>query len=128
MQEDLHMSDTMWNLGISTFYIGYLVGQLPGNLWLAKANPRWFLPSTMVAWGAATICTPALTKYADSLRYHAAASCVLTTRSSGAGFAALRFFTGLAEAPFFPGITLSEYRIKKIPASDHHFNKTDMGQ
>lgn len=54
------MSDTMWNLGISTFYIGYLVGQLPGNLWLAKANPRWFLPSTMVAWGAATICTPAL--------------------------------------------------------------------
>ncbi|KAK1468539.1 major facilitator superfamily transporter [Colletotrichum melonis] len=81
--EHLH---TMWNLGISTFYIGYLVGQLPGNLWLAKANPRWFLPSTMVAWGAATICTPAL--------------------KSGAGFAALRFFTGLAEAPFFPGITL----------------------
>ncbi|GJC98663.1 major facilitator superfamily transporter [Colletotrichum higginsianum] len=62
MQEDLHMSDTMWNLGISTFYIGYLIGQLPGNLWLAKANPRWFLPSTMLAWGAATICTPALTK------------------------------------------------------------------
>ncbi|GKT60147.1 major facilitator superfamily transporter [Colletotrichum tofieldiae] len=86
MQEDLHMSDTMWNLGISTFYIGYLVGQLPGNLWLAKANPRWFLPSTMIAWGAATICTPAL--------------------KNGAGFAALRFFTGLAEAPFFPGITL----------------------
>ncbi|KAK2033295.1 major facilitator superfamily transporter [Colletotrichum zoysiae] len=86
MQEDLHMSDTIWNLGISAFYIGYLIGQLPGNLWLAKANPRWFLPSTMVAWGAATICTPAL--------------------KNGAGFAALRFFTGLAEAPFFPGITL----------------------
>lgn len=62
MQEDLHMSDTTWNLGISTFYIGYLIGQLPGNLWLAKANPRWFLPSTMIAWGAATICTPALKK------------------------------------------------------------------
>lgn len=66
MQDDLNMSDTMWNLGISTFYIGYLVGQLPGNLWLAKTNPRWFLPSTMVAWGAATICTPALTKYANN--------------------------------------------------------------
>ncbi|KAJ0349246.1 hypothetical protein COL154_011705 [Colletotrichum chrysophilum] len=64
MQEDLHMSDTMWNLGISTFYIGYLIGQLPGNLWLAKSNP------------------------------------------SGASFAALRFLTGLCEAPFFPGITL----------------------
>ncbi|KAI8183659.1 putative transporter [Colletotrichum sp. SAR 10_75] len=65
MQEDLHMSDTMWNLGISTFYIGYLIGQLPGNLWLAKSNPR-----------------------------------------CGASFAALRFLTGLCEAPFFPGITL----------------------
>ncbi|KXH57375.1 major facilitator superfamily transporter [Colletotrichum salicis] len=84
--DNLHISDTMWNLGISTFYIGYLIGQLPGNLWLAKANPRWFLPSTTIAWEAATICTPSL--------------------KSGAGFAALRFFTGLAEAPFFPGITL----------------------
>ncbi|PNH59667.1 hypothetical protein VD0002_g7894 [Verticillium dahliae] len=86
LQEDLHMTDTVWNTGISTFYIGYLVGQLPGNLWLAKANPRWFLPSVMVAWSAATICMPAMT--------------------SGAGFAVCRFFIGLAEAPFFPGITL----------------------
>ncbi|KAH9228125.1 hypothetical protein K456DRAFT_1729408 [Colletotrichum gloeosporioides 23] len=86
MQEDLHMSDTMWNLGISTFYIGYLIGQLPGNLWLAKSNPRWFLPSIMLLWGSATICTPAL--------------------KNGASFAALRFLTGLCEAPFFPGITL----------------------
>lgn len=30
------------------------------------------------------------------------------TNRSGAGFAACRFFTGLAEAPFFPGITLSK--------------------
>lgn len=60
MQEDLHMSDTIWNLGISAFYIGYLVGQLPGNLWLAKASPRWFLPCAMLGWSACTICTPAL--------------------------------------------------------------------
>ncbi|KAI7913477.1 MFS transporter [Pyricularia oryzae] len=86
MQEDLHMSDTIWNLGVSTFYIGYLFGQLPGNLWLAKASPRFFLPCVMLAWSVCTICTPALT--------------------NGAGFAAIRFFTGLAEAPFFPGITL----------------------
>ncbi|KAH6680028.1 MFS transporter [Plectosphaerella plurivora] len=86
LQEDLNMSDTMWNLGISTFYIGYLIGQLPGNLWLAKANPRIFLPTVMLAWSAATICMPAMT--------------------SGAGFAVCRFVVGLCEAPFFPGITL----------------------
>jgi MFS family permease len=88
MQEDLHMSDTVWNAGISTFYVGYLIGQLPGNLFLAKANPRWFLPSIMLGWSATTICTPALT--------------------NGVGFCICRFFTGLLEAPFFPGITLSK--------------------
>ncbi|EUC45332.1 hypothetical protein COCMIDRAFT_5436 [Bipolaris oryzae ATCC 44560] len=86
LQEDLHMSDTQWNTGISTFYVGYLVGQLPGNLWLAKADPRLLLPSMMMAWSIGTICMPAMT--------------------SGAGFAVCRFFIGLSEAPFFPGITL----------------------
>lgn len=89
MQEDLHMSDTVWNTGISTFYIGYLIGQLPGNLILAKTNPRWFLPTIMLGWSASTICTPAV--------------------SNGVGFCVCRFFTGLLEAPFFPGITLSKY-------------------
>ncbi|KAF2010105.1 MFS general substrate transporter [Aaosphaeria arxii CBS 175.79] len=86
LQKDLHMSDTVWNTGISTFYVGYLIGQLPGNLWLAKADPRWLLPSMMMAWSIGTICMPAMT--------------------SGAGFAVCRFFIGLSEAPFFPGITL----------------------
>ena len=83
LQKDLHMSDTVWNAGISTFYVGYLVGQLPGNLWLAKANPSKLLLAIMLAWSAATICMPAMT--------------------SGAGFCAVRFVIGLCEAPFFPG-------------------------
>lgn len=86
LQEDLNMSDTVWNAGISTFYVGYLIGQLPGNLWLAKVRPSLLLPSMMLAWSVCTICMPAVT--------------------SGAGFCIVRFVTGLAEAPFFPGITL----------------------
>lgn len=64
LQEDLHMSDTVWNTGISTFYVGYLVGQLPGNLWLAKSNPGKVLPTMALAWSVATICMPAVTRYA----------------------------------------------------------------
>ncbi|OAK99401.1 MFS general substrate transporter [Phaeosphaeriaceae sp. SRC1lsM3a] len=86
LQKDLHMTDTLWNTGISTFYVGYLIGQLPGNLWLAKADPKWLLPTMMLGWSIGTICMPAMT--------------------SGAGFAVCRFFIGLTEAPFFPGITL----------------------
>ena len=62
LQKDLRMSDTVWNTGISTFYIGYLFGQLPGNMWLAKANPSKVLPFFMMAWSIATICMPAMTK------------------------------------------------------------------
>lgn len=80
LQKDLHMTDTIWNTGISTFYVGYLVGQLPGNLWLAKADPRWLLPSMMMGWSIGTICMPAMT--------------------SGAGFAVCRFFIGLAEGTY----------------------------
>ncbi|KAJ3533567.1 hypothetical protein NM208_g7928 [Fusarium decemcellulare] len=86
LQEDLNMTDTVWNTGISTFYVGYLVGQLPGNLIMAKTNPRFFLPTIMLMWSAGTICMPAMT--------------------NGAGFCVVRFFIGLTEAPFFPGLTL----------------------
>ncbi|RTE77210.1 hypothetical protein BHE90_008331 [Fusarium euwallaceae] len=86
LQEDLNMSDTVWNTGISTFYVGYLIGQLPGNLIMAKTNPRYFLPIIMLMWSAGTICMPAMT--------------------NGVGFCMVRFFIGLTEAPFFPGLTL----------------------
>ncbi|EEU34501.1 uncharacterized protein NECHADRAFT_88337 [Fusarium vanettenii 77-13-4] len=86
LQKDLNMTDTVWNAGISTFYVGYLVGQLPGNLLMAKTNPRLFLPTIMLMWSAGTICMPAM--------------------ANGAGFCVVRFFIGLTEAPFFPGLTL----------------------
>lgn len=55
----------------------------------SKGRPEMLLPSMMMAWSIGTICMPAMT--------------------SGAGSAVCRFFIGLAEAPFFPGITLSRF-------------------
>ncbi|KAF2174006.1 hypothetical protein M409DRAFT_62190 [Zasmidium cellare ATCC 36951] len=86
LQDDLNMSDAVWSTGISAFYIGYLIGQLPGNLWLARVRPSLLLPGMMIGWSICTICMPAVT--------------------SGVGFCMVRFVTGLCEAPFFPGITL----------------------
>ncbi|PGH03226.1 hypothetical protein AJ79_07421 [Helicocarpus griseus UAMH5409] len=86
LQSDLKMSDTVWNAGISTFYIGYLLAQLPGNMILAKTNPRLFLPGMMLLWSIGTICMPAMT--------------------NGPGFCLVRFYIGVTEAPFFPGLTL----------------------
>jgi hypothetical protein len=62
LQDDLNMSDTIWNAGISTFYVGYTIAQLPGNLILAKMSPRIFLPTIMLMWSIGTICMPAMKK------------------------------------------------------------------
>ncbi|KAJ5569288.1 hypothetical protein N7450_011774 [Penicillium hetheringtonii] len=98
LQEDLGMSDTVWNTGISMFYVGYLIGQLPGNMWLARSNPRTGLSFMMLSWSICTICMPIM--------------------KSGVGFCICRFFVGLTEAPFFPGIALltsSWYNKKESP-------------
>ncbi|CAI6099440.1 hypothetical protein V2G26_004117 [Clonostachys chloroleuca] len=85
-QSDCAMSDTAWNAGISAFYVGYLFGQLPGNLILSKTKPNQFLPIIMLCWSVCTLC--------------------MATLKDGPGFAVCRFFIGLTEAPFFPGLTL----------------------
>jgi hypothetical protein len=33
MQEDCHMTDVQWSAGISLFYVGYIIGQVPGMAW-----------------------------------------------------------------------------------------------
>lgn len=50
MQKDLHMSDVEWSAGISLFYVGYIVSQVPGNVIIAKSSPRIILPLIMLAW------------------------------------------------------------------------------
>ncbi|RGP79811.1 hypothetical protein FLONG3_2125 [Fusarium longipes] len=86
MQEDLHMSDTIWSLGISLFYVGYIISQIPANVILAKGKPRVLLPCCMMAWSVVTICMPAVT--------------------AGWGFCLCRFIIGLVEGPFVPAVSL----------------------
>ncbi|XEV04728.1 hypothetical protein FSHL1_010015 [Fusarium sambucinum] len=86
MQEDLNMTDTMWSLGISLFYVGYIISQIPANVIIAKGSPRILLPSCMMAWSVVTICMPAVT--------------------AGWGFCLCRFVIGLVEGPFVPAVSL----------------------
>ncbi|PLB53678.1 putative vitamin H transporter [Aspergillus steynii IBT 23096] len=86
MQDDLHMTDTVWSAGISLFYVGYIISQVPANVLIAKGKPSIIFPSIMLAWSAVTICMPAL--------------------SSGWGFCLCRFLVGLAEGPFIPAVSL----------------------
>ena len=86
MQEDLGMSDTEWSAGISLFYVGYIIAQVPGNIIIAKGKPRILLPCCMLAWSAVTICMPAM--------------------KSPWAFCLCRFLVGLTEGPFLPAVSL----------------------
>jgi MFS family permease len=86
MQKDLHMTDVQWSAGISLFYVGYIISQIPANIIMAKQKPRIWMPCIMLAWSAVTICMPAATK-----PWH---------------FMLCRFLVGFTEGPFLPVVAL----------------------
>ncbi|KAK5683241.1 hypothetical protein LTS10_004772 [Elasticomyces elasticus] len=86
MQEDCHMTDVEWSAGISLFYVGYIIGQIPGNVIIAKSKPRVILPICMLAWSVVTIC--------------------MTAMRSPWSLMLCRFLVGLTEGPFLPAVSL----------------------
>lgn len=86
MLDDIGMSEAAYGLGAGIFFIGYLVFGLPSNLAIQKFGAKRWLAIIMILWGALS----------TSLMFvHSANS-----------FYILRFFTGAAEAGFFPGLVL----------------------
>lgn len=98
MQKDLKMTDTQWSLGISVYYMGYIISQLPATVWLAKGLPRYQIPCYVITWSAVTACMAAIkTPWA---------------------FILCRFLVGFSEGPFLPIVSLmtsSWYTAKESP-------------
>ncbi|KAF2494610.1 allantoate permease [Lophium mytilinum] len=84
MEEDLSMYGNQLVTQTSIFTVGYVIGQIPANLLLTRVSPRWVIPTLEVGWGVATICQSSVQSYQ--------------------GLYALRFFVGLFESGFYPGI------------------------
>jgi hypothetical protein len=86
MQDDLDMSDETWSAGISLFYVGYIITQLPASIMLAKGKACYQLPLYMLAWSIVT-----------------AAMAAMKTEWS---FLVCRLFVGMTEGLFLPAISL----------------------
>ncbi len=86
MQQDLGMSDSVYGVGAGIFFIGYVLFEVPCNLALQKIGAKYWLGPTMVIWGIVSACTMFI--------------------KSPAGFYILRFFLGVVESGFFPGVIL----------------------
>lgn len=86
MSEDLLLSDAAYGIGTSLFFIGYLLFEIPSNIYLKKVGARATLTRIMLLWGILTI--------------------LMSTVQSTTGFYVLRFLIGVAEAGFVPGVIL----------------------
>lgn len=86
LKEDLHFSDSVYGLGAGIFFIGYALFEIPSNVFLEKVGARRWIARIMVSWGIL--------------------SASMAFVNSSTTFYLLRFFLGVAEAGFFPGIIL----------------------
>lgn len=83
LEEDLGMSGTDFNLATSIFFVGYLVMQIPSNMFITRVRPSVYLSAACALWGIVSTLNAAVHNFT--------------------GLILVRFFLGFVEAPFFPG-------------------------
>ena len=86
MSADLGFSDKVYGLGVGIFYVSYVLFEIPGALIVERWSARKWIARIMISWGIVTIFTGFV--------------------HSATQFYAARFFLGLAEASFFPGMII----------------------
>ncbi len=84
MSADLGFSDRVYGLGVGLFYVSYVLFEIPGAILVERWSARKWIARIMISWGLVTILTSFV--------------------HSAGQFYVARFFLGLAEASFFPGM------------------------
>jgi len=84
LEADLNMSGYDYNILLTTFYISYIIFEIPANVCCKWMGPGWFIPATTLAFGSISIATA-----------------YVTTFSQACG---VRFLLGIFEAGMMPGI------------------------
>lgn len=84
LEDELHLTSTQYLTAVSILFVGYILMQIPSNLFLNKiGKPAIYLPSVMIVWGIISGATGAVQGYG--------------------GLIAVRFCLGFVEAAYFPG-------------------------
>ncbi|KAI0896101.1 MFS general substrate transporter [Annulohypoxylon nitens] len=84
MKEDLGLYGNQLNYMITCWTVGYVIGEIPSNILLTKVRPSIWIPACEVVWSVLTILI---------------SKCQTATQ-----IYVLRFFIGLAESAFYPGM------------------------
>jgi len=78
LEEDLNLKGVEYNTAISILFVGYLLMQVPSNMFMTRTRPSIYLSCCMIAWATVSAATAAVKNYA--------------------GLVACRFFLGFVEA------------------------------
>ncbi|MEM5387637.1 MFS transporter [Paraburkholderia phymatum] len=84
IKQDLGFGDAVYGLGAGIFFIGYVLFEVPSNIYLERIGARKTFSRIMICWGA----TSALTMLIRTPEH----------------FYIMRFLLGAFEAGFFPGL------------------------
>ncbi|KAF2019453.1 MFS general substrate transporter [Aaosphaeria arxii CBS 175.79] len=96
LEKDLGLKDNEFQTCVSVLFCGYILMQVPSNMFLNKiGRPAIYLSGCMAVWGALCACSGVVHNF------H--------------GLLVTRFFLGFVEAAFYPGClaTLSAWYIRK---------------
>ncbi|KAH7136879.1 major facilitator superfamily transporter [Dactylonectria estremocensis] len=83
LEEDLKLEGTQYQTCVSILFVGYILGQIPSNMFLTRTRPSRYMGSMMMLWAVVS----ALTAVSKDFK----------------GLLLTRFFLGLTEAPYYPG-------------------------
>lgn len=83
LTDDLHMTGDQYLTGLTLYFIGYVLFEVPCNLILKVWRPSLWFPTLTLAWGVV--------------------STLMGVTQSRTGFFVVRFFLGVAESGLFPG-------------------------
>ncbi|TIA09460.1 MFS general substrate transporter [Aureobasidium pullulans] len=85
LESDLGLEGNQYNTCISILFVGYLLMQIPSNMIMAtgKVPPSTYMGVCMMLWAVVSACTALVHDYK--------------------GLVLVRFFLGIAEAPYYPG-------------------------
>ncbi|KAL5417683.1 hypothetical protein PMIN06_009502 [Paraphaeosphaeria minitans] len=83
LEEDLNLTSAQYQTCVSILFVGYLLGQIPSNMFLTRTRPSRYMGTAMMLW--------------------AIVSGLTAVSKNFTGLLLTRFFLGLTEAPYYPG-------------------------
>ncbi|KAF2869460.1 MFS transporter [Massariosphaeria phaeospora] len=81
---DLKMTGNQYLTGLTLYFIGYVLFEIPCNIILKRTTPKFWLPTLTLVWGVVAT--------------------LMGVTQNLSGFFAVRFFLGVAESGLFPGV------------------------